>query len=258
MPFATVLRDDDLFVRHLPGTTDRLVVVFTGAMHKAGGVPMDEFVGSASDGARNHLMMVSELRRSWYSRAGVQDRVEDVVMSFAERHRIGWMAAVGNSMGGYGALLFGGRMPFQVVAAFSPQVSMNPDAIDERRWARRRAHFGPELPLNASAGLAGRDVEAFVSWGRDAPRDMAQADLLVRAPNVHQWRVRGAGHDLALKLKAAGLSRAVFDAKLARRPMRVRWHYARFEAPLWPGLVRARAGRALGARGLGRSGGRRA
>ncbi len=119
----SLVDDDELRLRWMPGNSTSLVVVFSGVQHNVGGLPLDEFVGTASEGARNHVLFVSDVKCSWFSRPQLNTRILDAINTFIDTHQIQDVVAIGNSMGGYGAILFSDRLPFRIVAAFSPHAA---------------------------------------------------------------------------------------------------------------------------------------
>lgn len=210
----TLVQDDDLQIRRLPGSGAGLVLVFTGVKHGLGGVPLDEFVGTAQGGAGNHVLFISDMKRTWYSRAGLVDRVLRLVTDYCAHHGLSRIQTLGNSMGGYGALLFCRFLPVDLACAISPQISMHPDRITERRWSQHRVDFGPDLAHNAAEGFGALPTRAVVLYGHAESRDRAQMRLIPALPNLTQRGLRGCGHDVARRLKNAGLYRHVFSAIL--------------------------------------------
>lgn len=210
----TLLQDDDLQIRRLPGSGAGLVLVFTGVKHGLGGVPLDEFAGTAQGGAGNHVLFISDMKRTWYSRAGLVDRILSLVKDYCARHGLLRIQTLGNSMGGYGALLFCRFLPVDLACAISPQISMHPDRIAERRWSQHRADFGPDLALSAVEGFGTLPTRAVVLYGQSEARDRAQMRLIPALPNLTQRGLRGCGHDVARRLKEAGLYGQVFPAIL--------------------------------------------
>lgn len=211
----TLVQDDDLHIRRIAGSGTGLVLVFTGVKHGLGGVPLDEFVGTAQGGAGNHVLFISDAKRSWYSRAGLVDRILGLVKDYCARHGVSRIQTLGNSMGGYGALLFCRFLPVDLACAISPQISMHPDCINERRWSQHRADFGPDLPPSAVEGFDTLTTRAVVLFGHAESRDRAQMRLIPPLPNLTQRGLRGCGHDVARRLKEAGLYAQVFPMILA-------------------------------------------
>ena len=207
-------QDESLLVKWLPGTSRHLVLAFTGIQHGLGGLPQDEFIGSASDNTRNHVLFISDLKRTWYSSLHLVDKVVETVKSFIAKHNIAKTTAIGNSMGGYGAILFAAHLPVQKVIAFAPQISMHPDVLLETRWIECRAHFGPVLPVSVCPSIEGSSTRFFLFFGAESQADAAQAALLPTVANLSVLTLHKCGHDVAAFLKKAGLLRPVLTSIL--------------------------------------------
>lgn len=202
-------QDESLLVKWLPGTGRHLVLVFTGIRHGLGGLPLDEFFRSASDNTRNHVLFISDLKRTWYSRLQLVHKVVETVKTFIAKHNISKTTAIGNSMGGYGAILFAGHLPLQKVVAFAPQISMHPEVLLETRWIECRAHFGPDLPASVRPSIKGNPARFYLFFGADSEADAAQAALLPKAANLSALTLKECGHDVAAFLKKSGLLKPV-------------------------------------------------
>lgn len=230
LPVTCLYEDDELMIRWLPGTTDRLVLVFTGVKHRMGGMPMDEFIGTSSDGARNHVCFISDMMRSWYSRAGLTDKITAQIRAFCETRGINDMVAVGNSMGGYGAVRFASELPIRTVAAFSPQVSMDPAVIREDRWAEYRRFFGSELLPSLEGPIRKSRAQIYMVFGQDHPGDMAHAGLLPDVPNLHVTRIGGCDHTLVNELKKRNYASPAVKAMLDGNTAEVERLFAAFQS----------------------------
>ncbi len=208
---AVLVRNDDLLIRWLPGASRHLVLAFTGIQHGLGGVPLDEFIGSASDNARNHVLFISDLKRMWYSSARLVGEIVNSVKSFITGHKISKVTAIGNSMGGYGAILFAAHLPLSTVIAFAPQISMHPDVLNETRWSTGRPRFGEALPRSLESSIHACSARLFLFFGADSTGDIAQAALLPPTPRIKRFTLLNCGHNVAAFLKSAGLLRPVIS-----------------------------------------------
>lgn len=229
----TVLDDPDLLIRWMPGSSNHLVLAFTGALQSLNGIPDVEFAGSSSEQARNHVLFVSDLRNSWYSLTGMVARIVALVTDFAGRHDITSINTVGTSMGGYGAILIAGHLPVQNVAAFAPQVSMNGSFIRDQRWRRRRDGLGPEVVDSVAPVVSRSTSRFFLTFGRNAANDLAQAALLPRADNLQVHYIDNCGHGVAQFLKSRGILSAVIAAKFAGDAVALQQIYDRFAVFNW-------------------------
>lgn len=124
---SVMIRFDDSLLRD----ANTLVVAFTGVHHGLGQIPF-EFHRSLQGAC---ALFVSDRSQRWYQN-GVSEIVERIaaaqVATGSNR-----LALVGNSMGGFGALLFGSLCQADRVLAFAPQTTIIPeqtDAIGDMRW----------------------------------------------------------------------------------------------------------------------------
>lgn len=232
LPIRDIVLDDELSVRWIPGNSPRLLLVFTGVQHGHGDVPLNEFARTASNGARNHVLFISDRKRSWFSRRGLGLRITTIVTDFMAQHGIERLDAVGNSMGGYGAILFSQALPIRRVAAFAPQISMDPAVIGETRWDWFRDQFGPELKPSVAEAVVNSQAEIHVIYGAACPRDSRQIALLPPAPNLHLHPIRDWWHDVAQGLKEMGLMEDLFKAIFDGTPWDVAFFAARANGPV--------------------------
>ncbi|PYC47476.1 hypothetical protein DI396_11030 [Litorivita pollutaquae] len=237
-----ILEDETLRLRWLDGTGPRMVVSFTSIQHRhQDGTPRDEFLSAASMDGENKVLFVSDLRWSWYSRAGLMDKIIDYVTRIRDMAGATEICTIGNSMGGYGAMILPRYVPVARVAAFVPQISMHPDLVTEDRWPGVMKNHGT-YPVKSAGDVVTEKsgTEFYVTFGRNQKKDMAQAALLPDAPNLTVNMLPRCAHDAAEKMKTAGvLNKAVAakltgDAKAVKSAVREYARYAREHfAPTW-------------------------
>jgi len=212
---TNLVSDAALRIRWMPGTGTQMVVVFGGVQHNLGGVPMDEFAGSVSQGGTVHVVFVNDLNCTWYSAPGLAEAVVTHLQDLCRRVGVTAVSTLGNSMGGYGAVLFAHALGAQTALALSPQVSMDLAVIDEPRWQHFRPNFGPDLAPGLQVRLPDPPIEVLMVFGALDDADLKQAALLPMADNLHLYKVRGCGHDAVKQFKAAGMLRPLIQAGLA-------------------------------------------
>ena len=199
----TILRDDALALRWMPGDTGRLVVVFAGMKRGVGGEHPAEFVGSAGM-AGDAALFVTDRRSTWYAAPGLWRRILTHVRHVRMTERIGEVLALGSSMGGWGAMLLARDMPVRRVLAFSPQVSMDRAELDDPRWPAIGS-FGAAPPATSLAGALRADTHYTVVASEGCLWDRRQASLLRKRANVRRLHLPGQAHNTAARLKAAGI-----------------------------------------------------
>src|SRR3954471_1199664 len=125
---------DDLTIAVSEGNTGRAVVAFTGVGLRLGGIQTPEFQFSLSAASMiNTVYHVIDKQRSWY------ERVFESIVAVLTGELAGFdsVATLGNSMGGFGAVLFAGLLPrCRSAMAFVPQFSLAPHIVGDNddRW----------------------------------------------------------------------------------------------------------------------------
>lgn len=201
-------RDRDLAVAWLPGSSARLVLVFISIRHGALHPDRLEFWGVASDRGRNHVLFINDRVRSWYSRPGQRDRIAGVVRRFVAEHGIDTIWSIGNSMGGYGAILFSDRLRISKVIAFVPQLLMTPEVLAQPNWADYVAPIGDEVERDLIPIMAAADCRYHIVTGDCFADDILHMGHLRKAlpddPKIRIVSAPGQSHYIARWLKEQG------------------------------------------------------
>jgi hypothetical protein len=200
-----------------------LVVAFGGVNHGIGiGVPPFEFLRSLSSQGCDAIFL-RDFSQAWYQ-FGVDGVAGDVagLAQWLRTRREGYVrtVALGNSMGGYAALLFGRLAEFDVVIAFNPQTTIAARdliALGDRRWQflidRMRArsaaggHDDVRLGSSRSGAIEGTTLLFFGAGSRD---DAAHAMRLAGEPGRHLFAVRDSRHDAVRMLRDTGILARIF------------------------------------------------
>lgn len=192
--------------------------IFFGGMAAGIAMPPFEFYRAARIVDDNKLFL-RDFAQCWYH-AGLPGYSRDL-SSTADylRRRIGELGArrvvfVGNSMGGYAAMLFAARLGFGEVIAFAPQTFVSPRLRfrhRDRRWPRQIAKLrwlglSRERAWDLRPLLARCDerlrVSVFVS--PEDRLDLVHARHIQDLPCVTTHVVAGGGHDLVRVLRDDG------------------------------------------------------
>ncbi|MDT8344506.1 MAG: hypothetical protein RQ752_08730 [Thermohalobaculum sp.] len=209
--------DDDLRIDRIDGRGGRLVLAFTGIGHGSGGLQRAEFVRSASQDGANTVLFVTDVKRSWYSAPGLLDRLRTRARAVWDELGQPAIVTIGNSMGGFGAILAARDLPVRAVLAFGPQFSMDESVVREPRWRQWRANFGP-LPVRAldEVMIGGTECATrfYLFHGTDGV-EQRQIRGFPAAPHVRHYLFDGAPHNVALPFKEAGTLDALIGAVAA-------------------------------------------
>lgn len=205
----TIHRNRVVRIRFLEGGSKILFVSFTGIGH--GGMHGDEFVGTAYDNGRNSALFVSDMQRLWYNHVNLAPRVMRTVWRVQQRLKPKKVVAIGNSMGGFGAILFSRMINADTVIAISPQFSVSDNVIpEEDRWLEYRKRIKMYRYPDISYAF-GKQTQYFVFSGT-APEERRHMDRLPDARNIHKFYVPGQGHSVAAALKENGLQKRIISS----------------------------------------------
>lgn len=195
------------------GPAETLVVAFTGVLMGLGGVPFEFHRSISGRGAA--ALFVRDPAQQWYQYPpDVLEGVAARVRAAAATAGAARIVMLGNSMGGFAALLFGGMVEADAVLAFSPQTCIDPvhtDALGDTRWRQWQAGIPTYFlgDLNDCRAPTGRTT---ICCGADEPLDLAHAQRL-------GWRhtlqvIDGCDHSVAAQLRDRGLLSATIDAAI--------------------------------------------
>ena len=192
------------------GNTGSAVLSFAGVGLGLDGLPHEEFVRTL-EGYRHDQFFIIDKLRSWYN--ATADEILEQLSPRLERHDA--VYTLGNSMGGFGAIYFGRRLPrCRAVVAFGPQYSVHPDIVPgETRWRHWRRGIKDWSIHHALVGEGPSVLPSFVFYGRIG-RDRAHARLFLanRPPGLAMFLMQGTGHHTASFLKQHGCLATVLDA----------------------------------------------
>ncbi|WP_371155938.1 hypothetical protein [Jannaschia sp. 2305UL9-9] len=224
----TVLRDEELTLRWLSGSTPRMVVVFTGMRSQVGGQPLDEFARSASLNGQNNVLFVTDRRATWYTASGLWRRIVRAVTGLRQSEGIREIVSLGTSMGGYGALLLPRDVRVARAIALAPQITMDRSVLNDLRWPDVGKRWGA-LPVRSIADtIEDTRTQYYVSVGGNCPEDVAHLALLPKHKRIHRFVLPRGRHNLARSLKDAGVLSDVIAASLRGRKRRVEALYDQY------------------------------
>lgn len=206
--------DGDVRLTVVRAESDHLTLCFTGVGHAMGGVDVqgEEFL-RASSGAT--AVFVIDKHRSWGNRLDFPAIAQHIAPLAAGRT----VNALGNSMGGFLAILMSRFMALRSVVAIVPQFSVSKAIVpEEDRWDRYVDKI-KEWRHESLAGCFVPETDYYVLAGVSAI-EARQLNLFPTAPNIHKIFFRGArfNHNVAQELKTAGLLYPVIADCFEGRP----------------------------------------
>ena len=230
-----------------------LVIAFASVGHDPARGPSPEFVATAlgrglpAGAVPRRALFVMDDSRSWGNAPEFAPALRAALADEAARAPLGRVATIGQSMGGYAALVAAQVLPVDAVLAFGPQSGVGLAGVPgETRWADWTARLPerlawprapmPELgarqgpaPDHAAAavpaprGVAGAPGRVWLFHG--ATDDLAQARAFAPSPRCDHLIFAAQGHsDLVPHLKARGCLGGLVAAALVgdrRRLLRI-------------------------------------
>lgn len=212
-----IYEDDRLKISVVENTeadkADSVILSFTGFGHKMrhGNVQQPEFYGTGRIFAAT--VFITDKTRSWGNALDFAV-IEQHIAKYTEGRKI---FTIGNSMGGFNAILACHYFPVEACVAFAPQFSVDRRVVPwEDRWAQAIGgikSFGVSM---ISDFMHERTRYYLFSAGRGL--DYFHAALFPVGPNIFHFRFRRLGHHLSAHLKQKGalddLIRGCFEGDL--------------------------------------------
>jgi pimeloyl-ACP methyl ester carboxylesterase len=208
-----------------------LLLLFGGLAQQIG-MPFFEFNKITSGLSRVNKIFLRDKYRSWYHRGLPRmGRDIDAVASFlqqytahASTHKI---IAVGNSGGGYAALLFGALLGVDEVHAFSPKTFIDPikriinNDIPPKYGARhllrlylhgKRKYFDLKKVFLASASQKGN---YHIYYAENNKKDHLHASHVKSISGIHLHSFQYDRHNLVMFLKQSNRLREIIQAAIS-------------------------------------------
>ena len=224
------------------GHNGRTLLSFTGVGHAMGGIDVQRPEFFRTGEAYRHIVFVTDLTRSWGNALDFS-LIRDHVAGLTESDTVD---ALGNSMGGFLALLAPAFLPVRRAVAFAPQFSVHPGLVP---WETRWGHYRKAIRDWKYDSLEGRfaDTTGYFVFSGDNALDRRQAGLFPVSDNLTMTLLEGFGHDVANDLKQAGvlqeLIAACFEGRYLRDWLDTRLVGFRPQRTQRQGLFRRLAGR---------------
>jgi hypothetical protein len=199
----------DILLQLVPGSK-RLVIAFGGLRHMIGMSPF-EFLQSLGEVGLNRTF-VRDNHQAWYHRgvdgiAGDIDSVADHLRELTSGMEA--VFTIGNSAGGFGALLFGALLSCEV-HAFSPQTFIDPElrkAHGDIRWTRLVNALGDDMdPRYADLRpvIAESEATCHVYYPTQVHQDVVHAEHLDGLRQVTLHPFDSDDHSLIRQLRDSG------------------------------------------------------
>ena len=188
--------------------SDRCLVVFTGVGHAMGAIDIqrEEFYNQHKLGM---VIWITDKKRSWGNNLNIK-KISSAVKKFSENRKI---YIIGNSMGGFLAILFSKFLEAKKVIAFSPQFSVCPDIVpDEKRWMNHR-QFIDEYRYKDLSDSFDRNTKYALLIGDGLQEGIHYSKFIKFSSlsNIELIRFNDTGHKVASNLKDLNLLNQSID-----------------------------------------------
>lgn len=229
LPLHLVYDDDGLRVTRTDGASDCLVVSFSGIGSDDSPCQLEEFIMTATDEGQHPALYIMDKHRSWMNAPGLLEHIVRIVEAEAARLNATTICTIGNSMGGFMALLLPYFTRVDRALAFSPQYSVDP-AVNPDEW--RWADYVQRIDTFRHPTLEGRftDQTQYTVVHGGHPRERPQVTAFPRHPSIAHFLRPGLAHGVAQFLKQTNaqgpLTQAVFEGR--RRRVRILMRNAGF------------------------------
>lgn len=211
-----------------------LLVAF-GGIAKGLGVPPFEFFRMAEK-LQTKRMFVRDIDQAWYQRglSGVSHDIlstADYLRRVIEPLRVARTVFVGNSMGGYAAMLFGSLLNVHEVHAFSPQTYLGfwqRLLTLDRRWRQQIRSIQRDRQVKKSyfdlkniLADSPRRTVMHVHFADQHRLDSIHGHRLANLPSVVLHPYPHRGHNLIKRLRKDGTLQSILDDALVQHRARL-------------------------------------
>ena len=195
-----VAAEPPLFVHRLTGRNKRLVISFARVGTRPREVPAPIFVGTSSNYGENHVLFFADDSRSWLNGDGLAQQIVEIVEAYRTEHDIEEVVTLGNSMGGFSAIVLAELIHVDRVIAFGPQYSMRSEIVpEETRW-RRYFNAIKSWRFDSVGGMSKKDTTYYIVHG-DREGEMDHWHRFPRNKMINHYIVQNAGHRLPTMLR---------------------------------------------------------
>ena len=199
----TLHEDSDLKIDWAPYEGERLTISVCGLGDQETYRQEEEFPGHATWGGAQPAVFVIDKARSWFNAPGLLDRTVEIITALRDRIGASRMDAIGNSMGGFGAMALSTRLPVTACLAFNPQFTIDDRLLPDQRWREYKRNVSSFVVRSAAECVSPGTRYTIAHGGRG--RDRRHYLRFPTGANIRHFIVPFHTHSLAVKMKLAGL-----------------------------------------------------
>ena len=188
--------DPGLRITFQPGKGRALVVNFmTFGPHQRGwDIPDYGVPDQLSEAGQHNVLHIKDMTGGYYTHPGQIRTIVDTLSALQKDHRFEKLVSFGNSMGGYGAILFNRWVPFDATIAGTPVVDLGPltRRIDPR-GDRILWNVHDQAEGTSILGTAAACKRLYMFYPLSTP-DLAHAALFPQSDTVHHFAFPAGPH----------------------------------------------------------------
>ena len=212
-----IFEDEHIRVIFLKGSSDTLVISFGDLISRAKGMSINAEKSLIK--YQYNVIGIMPKQKSWFPKSSMlqmQQQIQPILQQFNE------IVGYGGSMGGYAAIKYSNLLNMQKVVAFVPQYSIDPDVVDDRRYAEFfDVSIHQEMQIQADEVDASREYIIVYDpyFAQDQEHFLKIKPLL---PHLHVIHLPFTGHE-ALSVLAS--SQLLHD--FVEKPFEIHYFYRR-------------------------------
>lgn len=212
---------NDLQNQELPYTMEigtgskTLLITFAGISGAIGLYPFEFF--KTTQGFDIDKIFIRDLEQAWYHKGmkGISDSIETTakyLKSIIKSHNYKKVVCLGNSMGGYAAIVIGHLIKADTVLAFAPQTFLdtkNRQKYGDNRWKEQISALPKEIDkkyLDLSKLLISSNDKTKINiyYSLDERIDVEHVDKIKKFKNINLYPYKDGGHQLVQLLRKSG------------------------------------------------------
>jgi hypothetical protein len=195
-----IFEDEHIRVIFLKGSSDTLVVSFGDLISRAKGMSINAEKSLIK--YQYNVIGIMPKQKTWFPKSSMlqmQQQIQPILEQFKQ------IVGYGGSMGGYAAIKYSNLLNMQKIVAFVPQYSIDPDVVQDRRYAE---FFDPsihqEMQIQADEVDASREYIIVYDpyFAEDKEHFLKIQPLL---PNMHVIHLPFTGHEALSVLASSQL-----------------------------------------------------
>ena len=214
--FEKDLKNLDLpFTMDVGSGSSTLLITFAGISGALGVYPFEFF--KITKGFDVDKIFIRDVNQAWYHKGlnGIGNNIEEIADYFKkliEKYNYNKVVCLGNSMGGYAALVIGKLIDADIILSFAPQTfldSKNRELHRDNRWIEQIAQLPTTIEpkyLDLSLLFDSKTNNSLIHifYSLDERIDIVHANWLKDTANVTLHVYENGGHQLVQHLRKSG------------------------------------------------------